>query len=86
MRHLTMEDYRVLFDAQDAPYPPHIQDHLETCERCAAVYDLLFAPVRMGEQADDVGDSCASCDDVYEVFRNRLPLNRLIPLLYHLMQ
>ncbi|NLI19985.1 MAG: hypothetical protein GX418_00320 [Clostridiales bacterium] len=86
MQHLTMKDYHALFDTQDAPYPPEIQEHLETCGRCAAVYNIVFAPARVEEPPDGIGDCCAYCDDVYETFRNRLPLGRLIPLMCHLMR
>jgi hypothetical protein len=84
MQHLTTKDFLDLCDAQDAPYPPQIQEHLETCEQCAAVYNLLFAPASREEPAEDIGDACAFCNDVYELFRNRLPLERFIALMAHL--
>lgn len=86
MRHLTMKDYHVLFDAQDAPYPPELQEHLETCEPCAAIHNIVLSSVRAGEPADDIGEPCAFCDDVYEIFRNRLSLERFIPLMSHLLR
>ena len=86
MRHLTIEDYHTLLGTRDAPYPTHLQEHLETCGRCAAIYNILFAPARAGESMDAVGNSCPSCDDVYEIFRNRLPLDRFVPLMTHLLR
>ncbi len=86
MRHLTMKDYRVLFGAQDAPYPPELQEHLETCEQCAAIHNIAFASARTGEPSDDITVPCASSDDVYELFRNRLPLERFVPLMSHLLR
>jgi hypothetical protein len=86
MRHLTIEDYHALLGMRDAPYPTHLQEHLETCGRCAGVYNILFAPARGGESMDDVAKSCPSCDDVYELFRNRLPLDRFVQLMPHLLR
>jgi hypothetical protein len=82
MKHLTIEDFRVLLDHPGVECPDDLAAHLSTCDLCAATYQILTAPMPRG--SDDVGGTadCPFMGDVYELFRDRVPTERL-PLLGH---
>ncbi|MDR2909108.1 MAG: hypothetical protein LBU86_04420 [Oscillospiraceae bacterium] len=82
MKHLTIEDFHLLLDRPGVECPDDLAEHLSTCDLCAATYQILTAPMPRG--SDDVGDAanCPYTHDVYELFRDRVPTERL-PLLGH---
>jgi hypothetical protein len=84
MKHLTIEDFRLLLDHPGVKCPDDLAEHLSNCDLCAATYQILTAPMPRG--LDDISDAaCPFTHDVYELFRDRLPTERLPLLGHHLL-